>query len=86
MTNIATTDRKATAQQVRAHAATLRQLAEQSGLGVPRLRDDGTLVVHSSEPGYRSVLAFAALAAAHVGTYVHVITDDAPAARATTAL
>jgi hypothetical protein len=32
------------------------------------------------------VLEFVAQAAAQVGTYVHVITDDAPAARATTAL
>jgi hypothetical protein len=50
------------------------------------VRDDGTLVVHTDEPGYRAVLEFAAQAAAEVGTYVHVITDDVPAARATTAL
>lgn len=86
MMNIATTDRKATADEVRAHAAALRQLAERSSLGEPRVRDDGTLVVHTDEPGYRAVLEFAAQAAAEVGTYVHVITDDAPAARTTTAL
>lgn len=84
--NVATTDRKATADEVRAHAAALLQLATHSGLGEPRVRDDGTLVVHTSEPGYRAVLDFAAQAAAQVGTYVHVITDDAPAARTTTAL
>jgi len=86
MANIATTNRKATADEVRAHAAALRQLAEHSALGRPRVRDDGTLVVHSSEPGYRAVLEFAAQAAAQVGTYVHVITDDAAAAQDTTAL
>jgi hypothetical protein len=84
--NVATTDRKATADEVRAHAAALRQLAEHSALGEPRLREDGTLVMHTTEPGYRAVPEFAAQAAAQVGTYVHVITDDAPAARTTTAL
>jgi hypothetical protein len=43
-------------------------------------------VVHSAEPGYRAVLEFAARAAALVGTYVHVIADDAPAARGTSQL
>lgn len=86
MMNVATTDRKASTDEVCAHAAALRQLAELRGLGEPRVRDDGTLVVHTDEPGYRAVLEFAAQAAAEVGTYVHVITGDAPAARPTTAL
>ena len=81
MTELATTDRKAAADQLRPHAAALRRLAARHGLDEPRLRDDGTLVVHSSAPGYRAVLGFAADAASAVGTYVHVITDDAPAAR-----
>lgn len=84
--NITTTDRKATAEEVRAHAPALRRLAADSGLGTPKLRDDGTLVVHCAEPGYREVLKFAARAAAQVGTYVHVIADDAPAARGTSQL
>ena len=86
MGDTTTTDRKATATEVRAHAQTLRDLAAQAGLETPRLRDDGTIVVRSSEPGYRRVLEFAGHAAAVVGTYVHVITDDAPAARATSDL
>lgn len=86
MANIATTDRKATAEEVRAHARALRGLAARSGLETPRLRDDGTVVVRSPEPGYRTVLEFAGLAASEVGAYVHVITDDVPAARATSAL
>jgi hypothetical protein len=86
MVNTTTSDRKATAAEVRAHAQALRGLAAGSGLEAPRLRDDGTLVVRSSEPGYRLVLEFAGLAAAEVGAYVHVITDDAPAARATSPL
>lgn len=45
-----------------------------------RLRSDGTLVVHSSGPGYRSVTRLAAAASDIVGTHVHVITDDVPAA------
>ncbi len=81
MANTATTDKMATADEVRAHAVVLRQLAASSDLGAPQLREDGTLIVHSPEPGYRIVLEFAALAASQVGTYVHVITDDAPAAR-----
>jgi hypothetical protein len=47
----------------------------------PGVRDDGALVVHTTEPGYRVVLELAAQAAAQVDTYVHVVTDDAPAAR-----
>lgn len=86
MANTATTDRKATADEVRAHAQTLRGLAARSGLEAPRLRDDGTIVVRNSEPGYRRVLEFAGQAATEVGAYVHVITDDAPAARATSNL
>jgi hypothetical protein len=86
MANTATTDRKATADEVRAHAQTLRDLAARSGLETPRLRDDGTIVVGSSEPGYRRVLEFAGQAATVVGAYVHVITDDAPAAQATSDL
>jgi hypothetical protein len=74
------TDRKATAREVRAHAATLRELGERLGVAPVRLRDDGTVVVHSEEPGYGQVLRVSADASALVGTYVHVITDDVPGA------
>ena len=37
---------------------------------------DGTVVVHSDEPGYRSILRLSAAATEVVGTYVHVISDD----------
>ncbi len=45
-----------------------------------RVRSDGTVVVHSDEPGYRSVLRLSESASELVGTYVHVITDDVPGA------
>ena len=73
-------DRKATAAEVRVHAAAIRELAHRTGLGQPQLRDDGTLVVHSDEAGYRAVNRLSGEASRIVGTYVHVITDDAPAA------
>ena len=38
----------------------------------------------SSEPGYRTVVQFAAEAMRVVGTYVHVITDDVPAGQVDT--
>ena len=48
------------------------------GLAVPRLRDDGTVVVHSDEPGYRAVTPPLVGLSELVGVYVHVITDDVP--------
>jgi hypothetical protein len=41
------------------------------------------VIVHAPEPGYRAVGRFAAEAAEVVGTYVHVLTDDVPAANTT---
>lgn len=82
MSNTVAVDRKAAVAEVRRHADQLRTLATGAGLGTPRVRDDGTLVVHSDEPGYRSVNRFSAMAAEIVGTYVHVITDDVPGATA----
>lgn len=46
----------------------------------PRLSAEGTIVVHAPDRGYRLVARFAAQAAGILGTYVHVITDDVPAA------
>jgi len=43
-------------------------------------RADGTVVVHSDEPGYRAVTRLSSALSELVGTYVHVITDDVPGA------
>ena len=73
-------DRKANADEVRAHASAIQEAAGRLGLDQVRLRADGTVVVHSAEPGYRSVIRLSASASQAVGTYVHVITDDVPGA------
>ncbi len=73
-------DRKATAAEVRAHAPALQKLVEKLGLAHPRLRDDGALVVHSSQPGYQTANQLSAAMTEVVGAYVHVITDDVPGA------
>ncbi|MGH3848751.1 MAG: hypothetical protein ACRDRT_03440 [Pseudonocardiaceae bacterium] len=73
-------DRKATPEEVTSHAAAVRRLAASLGLGGPRLRSDGTVVVHSDEEGYRAVTRLSAAASELVGAYVHVITDDVPGA------
>ncbi len=74
------TDRKATREEVEAHADELRGLAADSGFVSPRLRSDGALVVHDDGPGYRRVSQLARSASEKVGAYVHVITDDVPGA------
>lgn len=76
-------DRKAAFDEVTAHAATVRQLAADLGLSDLRLRRDGTVVVHSDEPGYRAVTRLSAAASDLIGAYVHVITDDVPGATGT---
>jgi hypothetical protein len=73
-------DRKATADEVKPHRAAIRQLAADLGLSRPRLRNDGTVVVHSDEAGYGAVTRLSATASEVVGEYVHVITDDVPGA------
>ncbi|MBA2318977.1 MAG: hypothetical protein H0V93_14540 [Euzebyales bacterium] len=80
MSKATTTDRKASAAEVHAHAEQVRRLADEVGVSNPRLRHDGTLVVHSDQPGYRQVVALSRHANELVGRYVHVITDDVPAA------
>jgi hypothetical protein len=76
MASIAVADRKATEREIREHAHAVRSLVATFGLANPRLRSDGTVVVHSDEPGYRAVLRLSAAASGVVGAYVHVITDD----------
>jgi len=74
-------DRKPTRSEVLAHAAAIRRLATELNLGHLRLRDDGAVVIHSSDPGYRTANLLSAAASREVGAYVHVITDDVPGAR-----
>ncbi len=76
MSDALAADRKATRLEVVAHAQSLRDQAAQLGLSPLRIRDDGTLVIHSDEPGYKTANRLSALASQVVGTYVHVITDD----------
>lgn len=73
-------DRKASADDVRAHVEELRQLAAEVGVTDVRLRDNGSVVVHSDEPGYRQVIELTKRLSPIVGCYVHVITDDVPGA------
>lgn len=75
-----TVDRKATAAEVEAHGPAVREAASRLGLSDVRVRDDGTVVVHSPELGYRSVLRLSAAASEVAGRYVQVITDDVPGA------
>ena len=70
-----TTEDRASAEVVRAHAQALRDAAYQAGLTHVRLRDDGALVVHATEPGYRQVIDLVGRARAITGAYVHVVTD-----------
>jgi hypothetical protein len=80
MAKATTADRKASAADVRAHAEDVRRIADEVGVGEPRVRTDGTVVVHSEQPGYRDVVALSQRLTDLVGWYVHVITDDVPGA------
>ena len=62
------------------HAAALLQLAADLGPSRPRRRRDGTVVVHSDEAGDLATTCLSATASELIGTYVHVIADDAPGA------
>jgi hypothetical protein len=73
-------DRKASAAEVRAHIDQVRRLATEAGVTDLRLRADGTVIVHSEQPGYRDVVALSRRLSEVVGCYVHVITDDVPGA------
>ena len=80
MRHAAITEGKASAIEIRAHADALRALAEELGLGLPAVRDDGAIVFHPNDGGYRSANRFARGASRIVRDYVHVITDDVPGA------
>jgi hypothetical protein len=76
MADAVVVDWKATGREVRTQAAAIRRLANELGLTAVRLRDDGTVVIHSSDPGYRTADRLSASASRQLGAYVHVITDD----------
>ena len=80
MSDALAADRKATRPEVVAHAESLRNQAAQLGLAPLRIRDDGTLILHSDQPGYKTANRLSAIASQVVGAYVHVITDDVPGA------
>ena len=71
---------KASRDEVLAHRAAIRRLVRTLGLDSPRIRSDGTVVVHSSEAGYLAVAHLSAMASDVIGRDVHVITDDVPGA------
>ncbi|MBA2638503.1 MAG: hypothetical protein H0U77_00600 [Nocardioidaceae bacterium] len=81
MSETVVSDRRATWSEVAARRAELRSKALDCGLSEPRLRDDGAVIVHAPDGGYRLTGRFATEAAGVVGTYVHVLTDDVPAAK-----
>src|SRR5205085_2210203 len=72
--------RRASREEVVAHRAVVRRLASKLGLSRPRIRDDGTVIVSSPEPGYRAVARLSAMASDVIGRDVHVISDDVPGA------
>jgi hypothetical protein len=81
MTRAIISDRQASRSEVTAADVALRKAAQDAGIIRARIRDDGTIIVHSPDAGYRTIARFAAAAADIVGTYVHVISDDVPAAQ-----
>jgi hypothetical protein len=82
MATVLTSDRRATRAEVLGHREELLKAAARSGVQTPRLRADGAVIVTAGDRGYRSIALFANEAAALVGAYVHVISDDVPAADA----
>jgi hypothetical protein len=80
MSDAIAADRKATREEVLGRAEAIRRLALDLGLAGLRLRDDGTVIIHSDEPGYQVANRLSLAASRTVGAYVHVITDDVPGA------
>jgi glucose/arabinose dehydrogenase len=72
---------RASADQLRAAATTLRTLADRHGLSRLCLTADGTLFVHvDSESGYRPILAFVDVATQVLGAEPNVVSDQASVA------
>ena len=81
MARVGISERRAEYAEVDGHRDALREAVKRAGLSRPRLRSDGTVIVHSNAPDYSQVLTFAAEARRIVGSYVHVVTDGTPAGR-----
>jgi len=84
MSNLATGDRTASRAEVLAARKVLRQLAQRYGLSQPRVDVAGTVIVHSSDPGYAALMRYADAVSKTIGAWLNVITDDAPAAQVDT--
>ncbi len=80
MAQVVGVDRKATRDEVIAHADDLRRIAVLQGFAKVQLRSDGAIIVHDETPGYKRTNRLAASATEVVGAYVPVITDDVPGA------
>jgi hypothetical protein len=80
MARTTASDRKASAAEVRDHLEEVRRLAAEIGVTNLRLSDDGSVVVRSDAPGYGQVIELSNRLSSILGCYVHVITDDVPAA------
>lgn len=76
----AITDRQASPVEVRANVDALKAAPRDVGVTDVRILADGTLVVRSEDQGLPEVIALVGGARGIVGSYVHVITDDVPAA------
>jgi len=79
-----TGDRRATLDEVVEHRDLLRALARRHHLEQPRLRSDGSLVVHPANAGYLDVARFVEEASRAIGAHVYVVTDDTPGGEETT--
>lgn len=77
-----TTEDRASAEVVRAHAQALRDAAHQAGLTHVRLRDDVALVMHATEPGYRQVINLVGRARAITGATSTSSPTTAPVSKA----
>jgi hypothetical protein len=74
-------DEAASAELLRANRQMLLHTASDADLTNLKIDSDGTLIVHSTRPGYVQVFDFAARIEKELGAYVRVITDDAPVRR-----
>jgi hypothetical protein len=73
-------DRKASEAEVRAHRIAIRRLANALDVSGIRVRNDGAVVIHTTDAGYHTANRLSVAASEVVGAYVHVITDDVPGA------
>jgi hypothetical protein len=74
--NITAADRRASRDEVIAHAGAIRAAALDAGAADIRIGSDGTLVIRATDDGYRQVVEVASRASGIVGVYVHTIPDS----------